>query len=374
MASVPETFPIYLTSVFAFDDVPSLDAVYEREAEGYIYSRMAHPNADAVSRIIAAADGGEAALVFSSGMGAITSAVMSLVKSGDHVVSSSVLYGGVHSFFAGELPRFGVEVSFADLAREDAASLIRPNTRLIYTETISNPLMETPDIEALSRTARERGLLLLVDNTFASPVVARPLALGADVALYSATKYLGGHSDITGGAASASAPLIETIRRCQTLYGTTMSPSDCWLLARSMRTLDLRVRKQSENAMFVARFLESHPKIERVFYPGLPSSESHERASRQFEPGVFGGMLSVNVRGGEKEASAVIRGLKMISFVPSLAGTATTVSYAVKTSHRSFSAEQLEKAGITPGQLRLSVGIEDADDIVADISSALDKI
>jgi methionine-gamma-lyase len=377
MASVPETFPVYLTSVFAFDDVPSLDAIYENEAEGYIYSRMAHPNADVVSRIVAAADGGEGALVFASGMGAITSTILSSVKTGDHILSSSVLYGGVHSFFTGELARFGVEVTFADLAHEDAAPFVRPNTKLIYTETISNPLVEVPDIEALSLAAHEHGLLLAVDNTFATPVVARPLALGADVALYSATKYLGGHSDITGGAVVARSALIDEIRPRQTIYGAMMSPSDCWLLARSLRTLDLRVKKQSKNALAVAKFLESHPKIERVFYPGLPSSESHGRASRQFEGDGekrYGGMLSVNVRGGEKEASAIIAELRMILFVPSLAGTATTVSYAAKTSHRAYSAEAREKLGITPGQLRFSIGIEDADDIIADISTALDKL
>ncbi|MDR3322316.1 MAG: aminotransferase class I/II-fold pyridoxal phosphate-dependent enzyme [Synergistaceae bacterium] len=376
--SVPETFPIYYTSVFAFDDVPSVDAVYEAAGRGYIYSRIAHPNADVVSRIVAAADGAEAALVFSSGMGAITSSILSLVKSGDHFISSSVLYGGVHSFFSGELARFGVDVTFADLAHDDIKPLIRPNTKLIYTETISNPLMEVPDMEALARTARERGLRLVVDNTFATPVVARPLALGADIVLYSATKYLGGHSDIVGGAAAASAPLIEEIRRRQSLYGATMSPPDCWLLARSMRTLDLRVRKQSENAIAVARFLESHPKVERVFYPGLPSSESHERAVRQFEGDGdakrYGGMLSVDVKGGERGASAVIEGLRMIFFVPSLAGTATTVSYSAKTSHRAYAPEERERLGITPGQLRFSIGIEDAGDIIADISDALDKI
>ncbi|MDR2176153.1 MAG: PLP-dependent aspartate aminotransferase family protein [Synergistaceae bacterium] len=375
-ASVPETFPVYLTSVFAFDDVASVDAVYERTSGSYLYSRMANPNADAVSRILAAAEGSEGAkaLVFASGMAAITTAVLSFVKTGDHILASSVLYGGVYDYFANELPRFGVEVTFADLAREDAAHLIRPNTKLIYTETIGNPLMEVPDLADLSKAARARGPLLFVDNTFATPVIAKPLELGADIALYSATKYLGGHSDVTLGAVTGRGPLIDAIKRFQTLYGATAGPADCWLLARSLRTLELRVKKHSENALRVARFLESHPKVERVFYPGLPASPFHERAKRQFTDGGFGGMLSADIRGGEKEASALIEALETIRFVPSLAGTATTVSYPVKTSHRSYSAEALKKAGIAKGQLRFSIGLEDADNIIGELSRALDRI
>ncbi|MDR1885388.1 MAG: aminotransferase class I/II-fold pyridoxal phosphate-dependent enzyme [Synergistaceae bacterium] len=373
-ASVPETFPIYLTSVFAFDDVPSVDAIYEHEAEGYVYSRMSNPNADAASEIIAAAEGGGGALVFSSGMAAITTTILSLVGTGDHIISSSVLYGGVRDFMANELARFGVEVTFLDLATEDISPHVRPSTKLVYTETISNPLMEVPDIGALSARAHELGLRLLVDNTFATPVIARPLSLGADIVLYSVTKYLGGHSDITGGAVVADAALINAIKRYQVLYGATLGPSDCWLLARSLRTLDLRMKKHSENALEVARFLEQHPLAERVFYPGLESSGSHERALRQFTPGLFGGMLSVNLKGGASAAEAMIREMKMISFVPSLAGAATTVSYAIKTSHRFYDRAELERLGITPGQLRFSIGLEDACDIIAELSSALDRI
>jgi methionine-gamma-lyase len=373
-ASVPETFPLYLTSVFAFDDVPSVDAVYEHEAEGYIYSRMANPNMDAVSRILAAADEGEKALVFSSGMAAITMSILSFVKTGDHVVASSVLYGGAYDYLSNELARFGVEVTFVDLLKEDLASWIRPNTKLVYTETISNPLMEVPDIAALSEAAHQNGALLLVDNTFATPAIVKLLPLGADVVLYSTTKYLGGHSDITGGAVVARGGLIDRIKRCQVLYGAVPSPSDCWLLARSLRTLELRMKKHSKNALAVAKFLESHPKVEKVFYPGLASSPSYERARRQFIEGRCGGMLSVDLRGGVKEASALIAELSMIAFAPSLAGTATTVSYPVKTSHRSYSEDALKEAGITPGQLRFSIGLEGAEDILEDLSRALNKI
>jgi methionine-gamma-lyase len=373
-ASVPETFPVYLTSVFAFEDMRSLDAIYEREAEGYIYSRMANPNSDAVSEILAAADGGDGALVFSSGMAAITMTILSLVKTGDHVIASPVLYGGVRDFLSNELARFGVEVDFVDLIHDDVRAFVRPTTRLVYTETICNPLMEVPDMERVAAASHELGLLFLIDNTFATPALVRPISLGADAVLYSATKYLGGHSDITAGAVVGSAMVINAAKRLQTLYGATLGPSDCWLLARSLRTLDLRMEKHSKNAMVVAKFLESHEKIEKVHYPGLESSSSRERASRIFRNGMYGGMISVDLKGGAREASALIEALEMIAFVPSLAGTATTVSYAAKTSHRAYSGEERERAGITDGQLRFSIGLEEADDIMSDIARALEKI
>jgi len=373
-ASVPEVLPIYLTSVFAFDDVPSVDAIYEKEAEGYIYSRMANPNTDAAGSILAAAEGGDGALVFSSGMAAIITTILSFVQSGDHIISSPVLYGGVYDYLSNELKRFGVETTFVNFLEEDIESYIRPNTRLIYTETISNPLMEVPDIPKTAEIAHRHGLTFLIDNTFATPVVARPISLGADAVLYSVTKYIGGHSDIVGGAVVGSTEIIAKIKRFQVLYGSILGPLDSWLLARSLRTLELRVQKHCENALKVAAFLESHPKVEKVFYPGLESSPHHQRAKRQFEKGRYGGMLSVNLKGGEKEASSLIRELETIKFVPSLAGTATTVSYAAKTSHRFYSKKELEAAGITLGQLRFSIGLEDAEDIIRELSAALEKI
>ena len=373
-ASVPETLPVYMTSVFAFDDVPSVDAIYEGEAEGYIYSRMKHPNTDAAGKIIAAADGAEAGLVFSSGMAAITTSILSVVGKGDHIISSPVLYGGVHDFLRSELARFGVDVTFADLINDDIEQYIRPETKLIYTETICNPLMEVPDIKKIADTAKKNGLLFFIDNTFATPAVARPAELGADAVLYSATKYLGGHSDIVAGAVSGSAEVVGRIRQKQVLYGCTLSAADAWLLARSLRTLQLRMARHSSNALKVAEHLENHPKVEKVFYPGLASSPDHDRAAQQFVSGRYGGMISVDIRGGEKEASAVIAALDWIKFVPSLAGTATTVSYAAKTSHRAYSAQERAAAGITDGQLRFSIGLEEPEDIIAAIDRALEKI
>ena len=373
-SSVPEVLPVYRTSVFAFDDVPSVDRIYEGEDDGYIYSRIKHPNTEAVSEILAAAEETEAALVFSSGMSAIALSILSVVQQGDHIISSPVLYGGVHDFLSKELARFGVSVTFVDFLRENIADFIRPETKLIYTESICNPLMEVPDMAAAAKVAHEHGLLFFVDNTFATPVVVKPAKLGADVVLYSATKYLGGHSDIVGGAAAGNREIIGKIRRTLTLYGAVLGADDSWLLARSLRTLSLRVKTHSRNALQVAEFLAKHPKIEKVFYPGLESSPSHKRAKAQFAEGLYGGMLSFNLRGGEQEASTVIRELSTIKYVPSLAGTATTLSYAAKTSHRFYPPQELAAVGITLGQLRLSVGLEEAEDIIAELDGALAKI
>lgn len=372
--SVPEVLPVYLTSVFSFNDVPSLDDIYEGKSEGYVYTRMRHPNTDAVGRILAAAEDGEEGLVFSSGMAAIVTSILSQVGAGDHVVASPILYGGVRDFLEHELPRLGASVTLVDFVHGDVEAAIQENTKLIYTETLSNPLLEVPDIQKIAGIAHSHGLPLFIDNTFATSVVAQPLHFGADLVLYSATKYLGGHSDIVGGAAIGSKALIEAVRKKQSLYGPILDPWSSWLLARSLRTLDLRVRKHSENALKVAEFLEKHPNVEKVYYPGLPTSPDHERAVAQFRHGLFGGMLSFNLKGGEKEAAQFIKILPTIKFVPSLAGTATTLSYAVKTSHRAYTRKDLDEAGITYGQIRLSVGLEDAEDIIKELQAALEKL
>ncbi|MDR1776664.1 MAG: aminotransferase class I/II-fold pyridoxal phosphate-dependent enzyme [Desulfovibrio sp.] len=368
--STPETFPVYAASVYAFDDIEALDAVYDRKAEGYIYSRMAAPNADAVSGILARADGGEAALVLPSGMAAITATILASTQAGEHIISSRTLYGGVHDFFANELERRGVEVTFLDMTRDAVEAHIKKNTRLLYTEMISNPLMEVADVAALSATARRRGLLLFVDNTFATPAVARPLDFGADAVLYSATKYLGGHSDIVAGAVVANRAIIERVKRLQTLYGFSAGAHDCWLLARSLRTLDLRMGKHSDNALKVARFLQKQAVVDKVFYPGLPSSPSHGLARRQFAPERFGGMLSADLKGGAKAVKTLLKNLRTIRLVPSLAGVATSISVPVKTSHRAYDRRALKKMGIIPGQIRFSVGLEEAEDILAELEEA----
>lgn len=372
--SQPKVLPIYMNSVFSFDDVEMLDAVYEQRAEGYVYSRMCNPGSDAVQEILAKAEGADDALVFSSGMAAITTTFLSQVQAGDHIIASSVLYGGVYDFLKNELPRFQIEVDFLNFDTEDIASYVKENTKIIYTETISNPLMEVADIKRLADIAHQHQCKLIIDNTFATAAVVRPLALGADIVVYSATKYLGGHSDFTGGAVISDAKTMEHIHRYFTLYGGMMSPFDAWLLARSLRTLDLRMKRHSENAVKVAKFLENHPCVERVYYPGLSGSPYYALGQRQFTEGRCSGMLSVDIKGGEAGAGAFIKACKTIKLVPSLAGVSTTISYPAKTSHRSLNEEEMRKAGISMGQLRISVGLEDIDDILAELEYALKAI
>ena len=374
-ASVPEVQPVYMTSVFAFDDVKSVDDIYEGESEGYVYARMHHPNNEAAAEALAFADKAEAGLVFSSGMAAIILSILSVVKTGDHIVSSPVLYGGVRDYLENELKRFGVDVTFTDFGDpENVRAVIRPNTKIVYTETISNPLMQVADYPVIADIAHENGALFFIDNTFASPIVANPVKYGADLVLYSATKYLGGHSDLVGGAATGSAGLISGIKKKLTLYGATLGAAESWLLSRSLRTLDLRVTKQSENALKIAQFLEKHDAVEKVYYPGLESAPEHALAEKLFNNGLYGGMLSADIKGGEAAAVKVVNNLGFIKYVPSLAGTATSVSYPAKTSHRAYSREELEKAGISLGQLRFSAGIENADDIINQLESALGSL
>lgn len=372
--SVPKVMPIFMSSVFSFDDVPTLDSVYDGSAEGYVYSRMTNPGTDAVCEVLASAEGCDSGIAFSSGMAAITTALIGSVRAGDHIISSPVLYGGVWDFLANEITRFGVEVTFVDFLTDDVEKYIKSNTKVIYTETITNPLMEVMDIPAISEIAHKHGCKLIVDNTFATAVIAKPLSLGADIVVYSATKYLGGHSDIIGGAVLSNKDTINHLHRFSTLYGATMSPFDAWLLTRSLRTLELRVKKHSENALKVAKFFESHPKIEKVYYPGLESSHYYELGQKLFVEGRCGGMVSADIKGGEEAASKFIAECETIKFVPSLAGVSTTISYPAKTSHRAYSKEQMEACGISAGQLRFSIGLEDADDIIAEFEKVLEKI
>lgn len=368
-----KSLPISMSSVFVFDDVETLDKVYDGEEKGYVYSRNANPVQDALSEIMYNIEGAENAQAFSSGMAAITMSILALVKAGDHIIAGSVLYGGTYEFLKTELKKFNIDVTFVDLVKEDIKKYFLPNTKLVYVETISNPLMEVIDIEAVARAAHGNNAKLIVDNTFATPIICQPMKLGADIVVYSATKYLCGHSDVTGGIAVTNKRNMEKIRGTAVLYGTMMSPFDAWLLIRSLRTLELRVMKHSQNALKLAQFLETHDRVLKVYYPGLNSSTFNTLANRIFNNGLFGGMLSVDLKNGEKGAYDLIRDLETIKFVPSLAGVSTTVSYPAKTSHRALTDEELKDAGISKGLIRISAGLEDASDIIEEFKKALDK-
>jgi methionine-gamma-lyase len=376
----PESFsrtkslPISMSSVFVFDDVETLDQVYDGEAKGYIYTRNGNPVHDALAEIMFNIEEGEDALVYSSGMAAITLSIISQVKTGDHIIAANVLYGGSFQFIKTELARFNIEVSFVDPINEDITPYFKPNTKVVYLETISNPLMEVVDLAKIAEITHHHGAKLIVDNTFATPVICQPLLLGADIVAYSATKYLCGHSDVTAGIIVANKETIKQIYPTGLLYGPTMSPFDAWLVVRSLRTLELRIIQHSNNALKLAQYLESNPKISNVYYPGLSSSPTFDVAKRIFNNNLFGGMLSIDLAGGEKAAYDLIRNLESIKFVPSLAGVSTSVSYPAKTSHRSLNEKELKKANISKGLIRISTGLENVDDIIAEFENALAKI
>lgn len=370
----PKVSPIYASSVFSFDRLDQIDEVYEGQSLGYVYSRMRNPGLDALEEAVASLEGGTSAVAFASGMAAISASVMANVAAGDHVLAADVLYGGTYSLFRDELPRRGVSITFVDISDIDAVkSQMRSNTKILYCETISNPIMEVADLETLAVVAHEAGALLVVDNTFASPILCQPISYGADIVLHSGTKYLNGHSDGMSGVAVTKSTDADRIRSYGTTYGPTLSPFDAFLLLRGIRTLALRVERQCENAMRLAEFLESHPAVTLVHYPGLPSSATHGLALKYLTCG-FGGMLSLEVEGGLDGAKILIDSLEMVELVPSLAGVSTTVSHPGKTSHRAIPPAERESLGVGNGLIRVSVGIEAYRDILDDFSRALDAV
>ncbi len=370
----PKVPPIYAASVFSFSHLDLIDEVYAGESSGYVYSRIANPGPHLLEEAVASLEQSEAALAYSSGMGAIAVSVLTEVKAGDHVVATQVLYGGTYSLFHTELPKFGIATTFVDFNDLDAvAAAIQPNTKILYVETISNPLMEVADLAKLADLAHSHGVKLYVDNTFASPVLCQPLQLGADVSIHSATKYLNGHSDVTAGIVVGHREFIKRAAGIGTTYGPTLSPFDAWLVLRGIRTIGLRMERHCANALELARYLEQHPKVTLVHYPGLESSAFKAVADRTLTGG-YGGMLSFEVVGGLDGARTVIDTLQMVELVPSLAGVATTVSHPGKTSHRAIPLAEREKFGVGDGLIRVSVGIEAIDDIKADFGQALAKL
>ncbi len=370
----PKVPPIYTSSVFSFKELEDLDPVFDGDKPGFVYARMGHPNASLLEETISALEGTESALVFSSGMAAITTAFLSVLKPGDHVIADRVLYGGTFSFIDVFLRDWGIEVDLADTLDPDSVKrAIKSNTKVVYLETISNPMMGVADIPALAKISSSAGALLFVDNTFATPILCRPAAMGADVVIHSLTKYLNGHSDVTGGAVAADEGIAGKALRLRSMLGGSMSPFDAWLVQRGVRTLHLRMEAHSTNAIHLARALERHPRVLRVEYPGLERHSSYGTARKMLENG-FGGMLSFEIEGGERAASLFVKNLRMVELVPSLASISTTISHPAKTSHRSMNEAQRADAGITGGLIRLSVGIEPVEPVWQDISEALDSL
>lgn len=340
-------------------------------AEGLRYPRYGNaPNAETVQRRVAALEHAEASVLLASGMGATACALLALLRPGDHIISSSWIYGGTRALLEQEFVTLGINVTLIEpLETRVWRKAMRKTTRVIFLETPVNPTCRLLDIDAISQLTRQAGIALVVDSTFASPVNFRPLDHGADVSIHSATKYLGGHHDVLGGVVSGTAPYIEEVRRKMTLWGQAPDPFAAWLLERGLKTLEVRVLRQNENAMRIAEWCEPRKEIRRVVYPGLRSHPDHEIAKRTLDG--FGGMLSIELAGGAKATERFLRRLKLFRHAPSLGGVDSLVSEPRFTSHADMNAQQRAAIGIPDGFARLSVGIEGADDLIADLEQAL---
>lgn len=357
------SFPIFQTSMFKAAGETSYDDVK--------YIRLNNlPNQQVLGEKLAGLEGAEAGLVFSSGMAAIATTLLSYLQSGGHLLAHKNLYGGTADFMENDLPGLGVQVSFVDARRPDEwQAALRPETRMIYVEAISNPLNEVADFDAVKAFAREHGLVSAIDATFATPCNFRPAEVGFDVVLHSASKYLAGHSDLVAGAAAGSLESIERIRHLSNHLGGCLDPHACFLLHRSLKTLPLRMERHNSNALAIARHLESHPAVQRVHYPGLESHPEHATASKHFDG--FGGMVAMEMKGGGEVAKRVVERTRLFMHAGSLGGVESLISRPAGTSHLGLTDEQLAAAGISKGLIRLSVGIEHVDDLIADLDQAI---
>jgi cystathionine beta-lyase/cystathionine gamma-synthase len=365
------TPPIYQTSTFRLATPEEGAELAVEVAPTHFYTRYGTPNTRQVELLLAEVEGSEAALAVGSGAAAVTLAVLSNIQAGDHVVAQSVLYTATMTIFQHTLARYGVEVTMVDQRDTQAfARAMRPNTKVVYTESPTNPTLDLTDLRATAEIAHAGGAIAITDNTFASAYNQRPLDLGYDLTLHSATKYLNGHTDVTAGAVMGSRELIERAWDYLRLYGPVLHPMEAWLLRRGMMTYPLRMRVHNENAMRVARFLEEHPAIERVYYPGLPSHPQHELARKQMTGG-FGGMVSFEVKGGFDPAYRLIGRTEVCVLAVSLGGMETLITHPASMIHSRQSDEERKSAGISPGLIRLSVGTEDVEDIIEDLDRAL---
>ncbi|MDE2481198.1 MAG: aminotransferase class I/II-fold pyridoxal phosphate-dependent enzyme [bacterium] len=364
------TPPIYQSSTFAIDDPQAMALAAATPGHPAFYTRHGNPNHAQVERVLAKIEGGEAAMVSASGMGAIAATAFALTKSGAHVVAQTMTYAGTRALLAAQLARFGVEVTFVDQHDTEAfAAAMRPNTTLVMLETPSNPLLGITDLAAVAKIAHAAGALVSVDSTIATPINQRPLDFGADVVLHSATKYLGGHSDLLAGAVVGSRELVARIWETHHLLGATLGPFDAWLLLRGMRTLAVRVERHNENALRIAEHLSKHPRVRRVYYPGVTSHPGHDVAKRQMRG--FGGLLSFEVDGSFDDAHRVAQRLRLAHGAVSLGGVESLIAQPAAMWPEVNASERAREMGVIPSLLRLSVGIERLDDLLADLDRAL---
>jgi methionine-gamma-lyase len=363
--------PIYQSTTFVSADADEMAAVYGEQKSGYMYTRYGNPTIHALEAKLAALEGGEAALATASGMAAVSTAILGYIKTGDHVVAARSLYGATYNFLNKKLPRMGSSATFVGSNRvEDFERAIQPNTRLIYFETPSNPVLDVVDIAAIGALGRARGIPTMLDNTFASPALQQPLRMGVTVSIHSATKYLCGHGDAMGGAIIGPRDYIsllvhEIIRD----FGGVISPFNAWLILRGTRTLHLRMPAHCSNAQRIAEFLAAHPRVDHVNYPGLPNHPGHDVAKKQMS--AFGAMISFEAKGGYDSGKRVMDGVSLFARAASLGDTRSLIVHPASTSHRAVPTEDRRAIGISDGLVRLSVGIESATDLISDLDKAL---
>jgi cystathionine gamma-synthase len=365
---------IHQSTVYAHPSLEALERVLQGE-HGFVYYRNGHPNGAALEAVLAQLEHAESAAVAASGMAAITAGVLTLCQAGDHIVADRNVYGGTFALLTEDLPRLGIQATLVNVDDHDAVrATIQPNTKLLHLESLSNPTIRVADLPALIDLAKHRGLLVSVDNTFASPMLMNPVLNGADLVFHSLAKYIGGHATAFGGAVIGRQNLIEVARSRLIHLGGTMGAFDAWLALHGLKTLGLRMRAHTKNAIEVARFLNAHPLVRRVDHPSLPGHPHAERAARLFPNGT-GGLMSFELEGGYAAASRFVTSLQgRIPLAPSLADVGTTLSYPAGTSHRALTPEARAAIGVTDGLLRLSVGIEDVQDIIRDLKLGLSSL
>jgi cystathionine beta-lyase/cystathionine gamma-synthase len=372
-AQPPFAPPVYRTSVFQFETAEEYADVLGNRSPGYVYSRIDNPTTDAFALAVAALEGADGGQPFASGMAAISTTLLTLLSAGDHVVSQSAVYGGTYGLLRHLLPRWGIETSFVDSAAEAAAAM-RPTTRVVWAETLANPTMRVADLPTMAQIAHDGGAQLVVDSTFATPVVCRPLEWGADLVVHSATKYIGGHSDATGGVVVGRPDLLAAIRLVRGELGAMLAPDEGFLLHRGLTTLPLRVRRHCESAQAFAEAMAAHPRIAHVDYPGLAGHPDHALARELFTDGLFGGVVTIAPYGDRSVGQRMCNALQVAGNVTSLGGAHTIVSHIATTTHRQLDDAALAAAGIAPSAVRVSIGLEDPADLIADFARALDQL
>ena len=368
--------PIYQTSTFIFDSAEQGGRRFALEEAGYIYTRLGNPTTTVLENKIAVLEEGEAGVAMSSGMGAISSTLWTVLKAGDHIVTDKTLYGCTFALMNHGLTRFGVEVTFVDTSNlDEVKNAMKKNTRVVYLETPANPNLKIVDLEALSKIAHTNpNTLVIVDNTFATPYMQKPLKLGADIVLHSVTKYINGHGDVIAGLVVTNKELADQIRfvGLKDMTGAVLGPQDAYYIIRGMKTFEIRMERHCANAKKVVEFLNKHPKIEKVYYPGLETHPGYEIAKKQMKD--FGAMISFELKGGFEAGKTLLNNLKLCSLAVSLGDTETLIQHPASMTHSPYTKEEREAAGITDGLVRLSVGLENVEDIIADLEQGLEKI